>query len=127
MELKINTPLKLVSVILLGLILIVLAIATISSSGENKRLKTSINENKEKIKELETEKITIFESIEKKSEQIRLKDSIIRELKSKENLLINNLKTLKDERTKIQNAYFNNDVNKRVRIFSELATGSDSD
>ncbi len=127
MDFKINTPLKLVSVILLGLILLVMAIATISSSGENKRLKTSINENKEKIKELEAEKITIFESIEKKSEQIRLKDSIIRELKSKENLLINNLKTLKDERTKIQNAYFNNDVNKRVRIFSELATGSDSD
>lgn len=127
MDFKIDTPLKLVSVILLGLILIVMAIATISSSGENKRLKTSINENKEKIKELESEKITIFEFIEKKSEQIRLKDSIIRELKSKENLLINNLKTLKDERTKIQNAYFNNDVNKRVRIFSELATGSDSD
>lgn len=127
MDFKIDTPLKLVSVILLGLILIVLAIATISSSGENKRLKTSINENKEKIKELEAEKITIFESIEKKSEQIRLKDSIIEELKNKEILLINNLKTLKDERTKIQNAYFNNDVNKRVRIFSELATGSDSD
>lgn len=125
MDFKIDTPLKLVSVILLGLILIVMAIATISSSGENKRLKTSINENKEKIKELESEKITIFESIEKKSEQIRLKDSIIRELKSKENLLINNLKTLKDERTRIKNAYFNNDVNERIRIFSELASETD--
>jgi hypothetical protein len=123
MDFKINTPLKLVSVILLGLILIVMTFATISSSGENKRLKTSINENEQKIKKLETEKITIFESIEKKSEQIRLKDSIIEELKNKEILLINNLKTLKNERTIKQNAYSNNDVSERVRIFSELVSG----
>lgn len=115
-----------VLIILLGIILMVMIVATISSSGENKRLKTSINENNQKIKELENEKIVIFESIEKKSEQIRLKDSIIQELKNKENLLINNLKTLKDERIRLKNAYFNNNVNERIRIFSELAA-SDAD
>lgn len=125
MEFKPN-KIQTVLIILLGIILMVMIVATISSSGENKRLKTSINENNQKIKELENEKIVIFESIEKKSEQIRLKDSIIQELKNKENLLINNLKTLKDERIRLKNAYFNNNVNERIRIFSELAA-SDAD
>lgn len=125
MDFKAN-KIQTVSIILLGIILIVMLIATFSTNGENKRLKTSINENEQKIKKLETEKITIFESIEKKSEQIRLKDSIIQELKNKENLLINNLKTLKNERIKLKNTYFNSNVNERVRIFSELAT-SDAD
>ena len=123
MDFKAN-KIQTVSIILLGIILIVMLVATFSTNGENKRLKTSINENKQKIKELENEKIVIFESIEKKSEQIRLKDSIIQELKNKENLLINNLKTLKNERTIKQNAYSNSNVSERVRIFSELVSGN---
>ena len=123
MDFKIDTQLKLVSVILLGLILIIMTVATISTSGENKRLKTSINENEQKIKKLENEKITIFESIEKKSELLERQKSIIASLKKREDSLINNLKTLKNERTIKQNAYSNNDVSERVRIFSELVSG----
>lgn len=122
MDFKAN-KIQTVSIILLGIILIVMLIATFSTNGENKRLKTSINENEQKIKKLETEKITIFESIEKKSELLERQKSIILNLKRREDSLINNLKTLKNERTIKQNAYSNNDVNKRVRIFSELVSG----
>jgi predicted nuclease with TOPRIM domain len=116
---------KTVLIVFLGIILTVMIVATFSTSGENKRLKTSINENRQKIKELENEKIAIFESIEKKSELINQKDSIILELKKSEGTLIDNLKQLKNERIKLKTAYFNNNVNERIRIFSKLASDTD--
>lgn len=122
-----SNPFKAISLVLIGVILIVMTWSTISSSGENKRLKRAINEKLLEIKVLELEKNSIFESIEKDSLAIIAKDVIILRLSEKEYSLKNKLKHLKNERIKIQNAYFNNAVTERIRIFSELATRTETD
>jgi len=119
-------PFQSVSLVLISLILIILIYSTISSSGENKRLKRAQNKNNETIKLLENEKNTILELLKEDSVKISAQNLRIKELEKLEDSLINNLKTLKHERTIFKNAYFNHAVSERVRIFSELATKTDS-
>jgi len=122
-----TNPFKLLSVAFMGAILIILVISSISYSGENKRLKSTINKNLEKINKLESQKNTIFESVKIDSILLIEKNNTILNLSKKEDSLINNLKHFKNERIKIKNAYFNNDVNERIRIFSKLANGTKTD
>lgn len=111
---------------LLGLVLIIMVWSTISSSGENKRLKTAIKENLIEIDRLESEKISIFESIKEDSLAIIAKDAIILSLSQTEDSLNNTLNNFRNEKLKIKNSYLSNDVAKRVDVFSELASESDS-
>ncbi len=119
---QLNTLLR----ILLAIILIIMLWSTISSIGENKRLKSAVKVNLEYIERLESEKIAIFESLKKDSLKIREKDSIILELSKEEFSLNNKLKHLNNEKFVIKNAYLRNDAVERVRIFAKLATETDS-
>lgn len=121
-----QSPLKTILVILVAILLIIMAWSTISSSRENKRLKRSINEKLLEIERLESQKITIFESIKKDSLKIIKKDSIILGLSKKEYSLTNRLKQLKNEKIKNYAEYFAGSPSERVRIFSKLATENDS-
>ena len=109
-------------VILMAVVIIILGWSLVSSSGENKRLRNDIKENLKRIETIESQKSAIFETIKKDSLRIATQDRIIEELKVKEDSLIINLKTLKNERIKIQNAYLSSAVGERIRIFTELAT-----
>jgi uncharacterized protein (DUF2384 family) len=124
-ELKTN-PFKAISLALVAIVLIALVCSTISSSGENRRLKRAINDNLIQIKRLESEKNTILQSLEKDSLSIIAKDAIILVLTKKEDSLINTLNIFKHERSKIINHYLNADVSKRIDIFAKLATETDS-
>ena len=115
METK-NNILKTVLVALAGFVLVIMIFTTFSTNGENKRLKNDIKDKISLIKKLESEKITIFESIKKDSLTILAKDAIILDLSRREDSLINNLKFLNHERIKIRNAYLNNDESLRSRF-----------
>ncbi len=121
-----NKQLAVLLRVLIAVILIIMLWATISSSGENKRLKKAVKSNLEYIERLESEKIAIFESLKKDSLKIIEKDSIILELSKEEFSLNNKLKHLKNEKFVIKNAYLRNDATERVRIFAKLATETDS-
>ena len=124
---KTNNQFKIVLRILLAVIVIIMLWSSISSSGENKRLKSTIEENLEKINKLESQKKTIFEFAKRDSLLLIEQNIIILDLSKKEDSLINNLKHFKNERIKIKNAYFNNAVNERIRIFSKLANATQTD
>lgn len=121
-----NNPFKALSILFIALILIILIFSTVSSSGENKRLKRAINEKELQIKKLESQKIAIFESIKKDSLKIAARDAVILDLSKKEDSLINNLKYFKNEKFKIKRHYVNSNVTERIRLFSSLATETDS-
>lgn len=121
-----NERFKLTTLILLGLVLIIMISTTVSTSGENKRLKSEIKENLEAIEKLESEKFTILELIKEDSLAIVAKDKLILELSNKGDSLKNNLKHLKDEKTKNFTKYLSGSVGQRVDAFAELARERDS-
>ena len=117
---------KLALVILAGLLLIIMIIAAISSTGENKRLKRAIKDNNINIEILEKNKAPLLKKIEEASIELIKKDSLIFTLRMKEESLKNTIKIFKNEKFKIQNNYNNSDIDERVRLFSKLATRADS-
>tara|TARA_R110000744_G_scaffold121116_2_gene225548 strand:+ start:19225 stop:19608 length:384 start_codon:yes stop_codon:yes gene_type:complete len=125
MEFK-NNKLKLSLIILAGLVLLIMILATVSSSRENKRLKRAIKANDKKIEILENQKTPLFKKIKEDSVKIVKKDSLIFVLQIKEQTLKNTIKIFKNENNKIKSNYNNSSINERVRIFSELATRADS-
>jgi hypothetical protein len=122
----IKDKLKVALVTLGGLVLIIMLFSTVYSSGENKRLKGAIKANNKIIQDLESKKAPLLQKIEEASIEIIKKDSIIFTLKIKEESLKNNIKVFKNEKIKIENIYNNSDISERVRVFSKLATGTDS-
>lgn len=108
--------------ILMSIVIIILGWSLFSSSGENKRLRDDIKEKLKRIETIELQKSAIFETVKKDSLRIATQEKIIEKLKVKEDSLNINLKLLKNERIKIQNAYLGSAVGERIRIFTELAT-----
>lgn len=118
--------LNLAALILAGLFLIVMFASSVSTSRENKRLKRAINENIDKIESLEQQKQPLFDKITEDSLEIVKKDSLIFYLKTKEAVLLNNIKYFKNENARIKTNYINNTIDQRVDIFAKLATRADS-
>lgn len=121
-----ESPFKVISLILVGVIFIIMIWATISSSGENRRLKNDIKENLEKIEELEEIKKPIFEELKADSLAIKKRDSVILVLSNEKNNLLRTLKYYKNENFKLKNTYVNAPLNERIKLFSRLATEKDT-
>ena len=125
MDIK-NNKIKLSALILGGLVLVVMFVASISSSRENRRLKRAINENNDKIESLEAKKIPLLQKIKSDSLELVKKDSVILGLKIREETLKNTIKYFKDENKRIKSDYINSSIDQRVDIFANLATRADS-
>lgn len=121
----VDKNLNTILIILIGFVLIFLTWHSISSSGENKRLKKDVHNKLKNIQELEFKKTAIFKSIKRDSLLIIEKDFIISKLKYSEDSLIKELKKINRENTKIRFNYLNSDINKRIKLFSKLATSTD--
>jgi hypothetical protein len=121
-----NNPIKAAALVLGGLVLVIMFIASISSSRENRRLKRAINENNDKIESLEAKKIPLLQKIKSDSLELVKKDSVILGLKTKEETLKNTIKYFKNENKRIKSDYINSSIDQRVDIFANLATRADS-
>jgi hypothetical protein len=119
-------PIKTAALVLGGLVLVVMFVASISSSRENRRLKRAINENNDKIESLEAKKIPLIQKIKSDSLELVKKDSVILGLKTKEETLKNTIKYFKNENKRIKSDYINSSIDQRVDIFANLATRADS-
>jgi hypothetical protein len=119
-------PIKTAALVLGGLVLVVMFVASISSSRENRRLKRAINENNDKIESLEAKKIPLLQKIKSDSLELVKKDSVILGLKTKEETLKNTIKYFKNENKRIKSDYINSSIDQRVDIFANLATRADS-
>lgn len=120
-----NNPIKAASLILAGLILIIIIWTAIPTSGENKRLKRTVNDNDKKIEALEAQKAPLLSKIKTDSLEIIKKETLINSLKTEEQILKSTINYLKNENKRIKNDYITSDIDERVAIFAKLASQKD--
>jgi len=118
-------PFKLVSAAL-GLALFVVSFFWYTSPDLNKRaLKTSINDNFEKIDSLRGKTAAYTERFRLDSVAMRTKDALIQKLKTKADAYLVELEIIKNQNEKTKTNYINRDVNDRFLLFSDLTTAQD--
>jgi len=89
-------------------------------------LKKEIKGNQKKIDSIEKTKAILFDEIKKDSIAIYKRDSIILVLSKEKVKLLNTVKYYKDENKKIKGTYIDSPINKRIELFTRLATEKDT-
>ncbi len=125
MEFKITNK-HLPILILLGVILMFILRSLFVSYGSIKSLKNDLKGNIKKVDSIEASKKELFDEIKNDSLLLSKKDSIILVLTNQKTSLKKSLKYYKNENKKLKGTYIDNPINKRIDIFTRLATEKDT-
>lgn len=120
-----NERFKPIPRILIGLVLLVFSLAIINTYDKSNSLKNEIKENGVKIDSIELSKNLNIQRIKLNEIRIFQIDSILIKMKIRERSLLDSIKKNENEYKKNRRIYVDSDIDKRIRIFSELAAESD--